>query len=209
MPTTDYIVKNHLEPKLLCNTVLGATEKNLLKKQHNEQRFQTEYTASHDFLTDLPNRMMFDYSISETLAHAKRNKKIFGIMFIDLDEFKRINDSLGHKFGDLLLKQVATRFQSVLREEDLVARLGGDEFGVLIREMKKTEDAGCIAEKLINSLKAPFLLGTEIINVTSSIGIATFPLAGETVSDLMRNADIAMYKAKKTEKNSFQFHSTI
>jgi len=201
----DYIIKKNLDPKLLYKKIFEAIEKKKLENQLNEKTTKTDYMAHHDYLTDIPNRFFFEHTLSRALAHAKRYKKIVGMLFIDLDRFKNINDVLGHKVGDSLLKQVSKRFQSVIREEEMLARLGGDEFGLLIGDMNKIEDAGIVAEKLIHSLEAPFLLDVEKITITSSIGIATYPFAGETVSELMRSADTAMYQAKKAGKNNFKF----
>jgi diguanylate cyclase (GGDEF)-like protein len=204
---SDYIVKKNLDPTLLRKTIVAAIEKKELEKQLSEQISKIEYMAYHDYLTDIPNRLLFEQAVVRALAHAKRYKKLVGLLFIDLDRFKNINDVLGHGTGDSLLQQVTKRFQSAVREEEMVARLGGDEFGVLIGEMSELKAAGFVANNLIDSLKAPFLLDTKTVYVTPSIGIATYPFAGKTVSELMKNADIAMYQAKMAGKNNFQFYT--
>jgi len=196
----DYLTKNSIDSTLLEKTILSAIEKQQLKQQLHEQEVKVNHLAYYDYLTDIPNRVFFEYAVSKALAHAKRYKKIMAILFIDLDRFKTINDVLGHECGDLLLKEVTKRFQQTLREEDTLARLGGDEFGLLITQIDQQEQVELIAKKILQSLKDPFLLAAEKITVTPSIGIAVYPIAGQSVSTLMRSADKAMYQVKKAEK---------
>jgi len=205
---SDYLIKKNLNADLLRKSIIGAIEKFQFEKKLKEQEIKIEHIAYHDYLTDIPNRLLFEHALFRTIIHAKRNNQIFAVMFLDLDQFKNINDTLGHVTGDLLLKQVTFRFQSVVREEDMLARLGGDEFGVLISKINTIEDAGFFAKKLIESLKNPFLLEKEKINITPSIGIAIYPFASETVSGLMQCADKAMYQAKNAGKNTFQFYTS-
>lgn len=204
---SDYIVKKSLNINLLEKSIMNAIEKSQLKNKLAEQEAKLEHMAYYDYLTDLPNRLLFDHTLSLILAMAKRNKKKFAVMVLDLDRFKNVNDTLGHEAGDSLLKQVGTRFQSTRRKEDMIARLGGDEFVLLINDTNTAEDASLVAKKIIDCFKGPFLLGTEKINITSSIGIALYPFAGETASDLLKNADKAMYQAKNAGKNTFQFYT--
>lgn len=203
---SDYIAKKNLNADLLRKSITDAIEKCQLEKKIKKQTMKIDHMAHYDYLTKIPNRQYFSEMLSRTLNSAKRHRRILAVLLLDLDRFKNVNDELGHEMGDLLLKQAARRFQSTLRGEDILARLGGDEFIILLGEINKREDAELVAQKLIFSLKEPFLLGNETVSITSSIGIATYPFAGETVVDLIRSADQAMYKAKKVGKNNFQFY---
>jgi diguanylate cyclase (GGDEF)-like protein len=180
----------------------------LLKKQLKEKEAKIEYLAHHDTLTDTPNRLLFNATLTREIEQAKRYKRLFAVLYLDLDRFKNINDSLGHTAGDSLLQQVSQRFKSVMRGEDMLARLGGDEFAVLISNINKIEDAILCAQKLIDILKNSFIVDGEKIHITSSIGIATYPASGETIEELMRNADIAMYQAKYDGKNIFKLYTS-
>lgn len=164
------------------------------------------YQAYHDVLTDLPNRALFRDRLELALAHAKRNELELGLMFIDLDRFKIINDSLGHLKGDELLRQVATRLKQCLRKGDTIARLGGDEFVVLLPELREREFATVVAEKFLQALSAAFFVDGTELHTSASIGIAVFPGDGEKIDDLIRHADIAMYKVKADGKNGYSFY---
>ncbi len=201
---SDYIVKKNLNPELLKKSISAAIEKLQLQKLVKEHETKIQYIAYHDYLTGTPNRLLFADTLKRTLAGAKRNKKMFAVIMLDLDHFKNINDTLGHEEGDSLLRQATQRFQSVLREEDMLARLGGDEFAVLISEMKQNEEADRCATRILDSLKESFILANKTIGITASIGIAIYPLAGENTSDLMRNADKAMYQAKNAGRNTIR-----
>jgi diguanylate cyclase (GGDEF)-like protein/PAS domain S-box-containing protein len=159
--------------------------------------------ALYDHLTKLPNRLLFEKTISQSLARSRRNNKLMALMFLDLDHFKDINDRLGHDVGDLLLKGVSDRLISCIRETDTVARLGGDEFAIILDELSVTEDAAAIAEKIINALVPPFYLNGNEVNATTSIGIAVYPMSGDTIQTLTKNADIAMYQAKQSGRNNY------
>lgn len=166
------------------------------------------HIAYHDYLTGLPNRLYFEHALTKALAYAKRHQKMFGILFFDLDEFKIINDTCGHDAGDALLKQIANRIKSMLREEDMLARMGGDEFTILINDINAENEAGIIAQKLLRTMHMPMSLGTQEKYVTLSIGIAIYPFAGNTTTELLKAADTAMYQVKKTGKNNFGFYIT-
>ena len=166
---------------------------------------QLTHLALYDHLTQLPNRLLFEKTISQSLARAKRHNKNMALMFLDLDHFKDINDRLGHDVGDLLLKGVASRLLHCVRETDTVARLGGDEFAIILDELVSNEDAGLIAEKIIFSLGPPFSLNNNEVFVSTSIGIAIYPISGETAVSLTKNADIAMYQAKQTGRDQYCF----
>lgn len=167
------------------------------------------YIANHDALTGLPNRILLYDRISESLETAKSNNQILALMFLDLDGFKQINDTLGHAIGDLLLQAVAKRLTGCLRTSDTVARLGGDEFVVLLPAIPDTNNVTQVARKILSTLSQAFAISGETLSVTTSIGIALFPADGDRLESLMERADEAMYHAKKTGKNRFAFADRI
>ncbi|MBC7501113.1 MAG: EAL domain-containing protein [Herminiimonas sp.] len=182
-----------------------------ISREITEQKIAEErirYLASHDALTALPNRLMFSHLLNVLLETSKRYVRHFAVLFIDLDRFKFINDTLGHEAGDSLLKEIAARFKQNLRASDVIARLGGDEFVVLIQEMGNHEQVAAIARKLLSAAIRPIELMGQECRVTASIGIAVYPEDGVDEQALMKNADIAMYHAKEEGKNNFQFYST-
>ena len=167
-----------------------------------------QHLATHDSLTGLPNRAMFNQLLSHALSSAQRHERMFAVLFIDLDRFKFINDTLGHVAGDQLLQEITERFKKALRASDVIARLGGDEFVVLIEDVKSVDKVRTVARKLLSAaIKPVMLLGREC-RVTASVGIALYPQDGADGQALMKNADIAMYFAKSEGKNNFQFYST-
>lgn len=171
---------------------------------------QLHHQANHDALTGLPNRLLFRDRLSQALAHAKRNSLQLALLFIDLDNFKHINDSMGHEVGDLLLKEVAGRLVTCVREEDTVARLGGDEFTLVLHEVKGERGAVQVARKVLESLARPMNLKDNEVRIGASIGITLYPADGEDLASLLRNADMAMYRAKRQGRNTYQlFTSTM
>jgi diguanylate cyclase (GGDEF)-like protein len=172
-----------------------------------EHARNVEYLAYHDNLTGLPNRALFSRLLYRQIQHAHRYKKQLALMFLDLDRFKEINDSLGHEAGDDLLKKMGRRLGESLRESDLVARLGGDEFIILLPEITEETQVTTVAGKILAAVAKPFTLAEQEFRITISIGIAMFPADGEDEQTLMKNADIAMYHAKEGGKNSFRFYS--
>ncbi len=164
--------------------------------------------AMHDQLTGLPNRASFLESLDRAVRKARRRQGRFSVLFVDLDHFKAVNDTLGHGAGDQLLQSVSERLSSAVRESDLVARLGGDEFVVLIEEHRGPEEVMIVAQKILNFLERPVLLDWREVNISGSVGIASFPDDGDEVETLMKNADAAMYQAKERGRNNFQFYST-
>ncbi len=181
-----------------------SVREDITERKAFEQRLLEQ--ATHDQLTGLPNRFLSIDRLQQMLQHAQRHKKRIGIIYIDLDNFKTVNDSLGHSTGDDLLIQVSTRIWTHLRDEDTLCRLGGDEFMALVPNLvNPVEDLKVIIERVIGSLQAPFDLSGREINVTSSLGIAIYPDDGESVSSLMSNADMAMYEAKRSGRNTFRF----
>ena len=163
--------------------------------------------AMHDTLTGLPNRAMFVESLDRALRKARRRPGRFSVLFVDLDRFKEVNDTLGHAAGDQLLRAVAERLTRAVRQSDLVARLAGDEFVLLIEEHRGPEEVMIVAQKVLSLLERPVLLEWREATVSASIGIASFPDDGEDVDTLVKHADAAMYQAKERGRNNFQFYS--
>lgn len=161
--------------------------------------------AHFDTLTGLANRSLFKERVEQTLLHAKRNYFNFAVMFLDLDKFKNVNDSIGHQIGDMLLKEVAQRLLAPLRKSDTVARMGGDEFEILLSEIANPDDAAIVAEKIITALNEPFYLNEHECRIGVSIGISIFPKDGDTVGLLTKNADMAMYHVKEHGRNRYEF----
>jgi diguanylate cyclase (GGDEF)-like protein/PAS domain S-box-containing protein len=170
---------------------------------------QLNYQAHFDSLTGLPNRMLFEDRLDHSLAVAQRNRQKLAVLFVDLDRFKVINDTLGHHTGDLVLQEVARRLQSCIRHTDTVARLGGDEFTLILTELKGVFNTERVAQKLMDALEPPILLPgqNQSLHITPSIGISLYPDDGETAQELLSNADRAMYRAKLQGKNNYQFFS--
>jgi diguanylate cyclase (GGDEF)-like protein/PAS domain S-box-containing protein len=164
------------------------------------------YQAYHDILTDLPNRMLFKDRLGLAVIQAKRKLTELAVMFVDLDRFKLVNDTLGHVKGDELLQQVATRLKDCLRRGDTLARQGGDEFTIVLPELRDREDAKAIADKFLECLHQPFDLDGHEVHISASIGIAIYPTDGETIDELLRHADIAMYQVKALGKNGHSFY---
>ncbi len=162
------------------------------------------HLAHHDSLTGLPNRLLFLDRLKHELAQARRAKQIVGLLFLDLNGFKPVNDGLGHAIGDLLLKAVAQRLLSSVRASDTIARWGGDEFTVILHDLNRVEGAAVVAQKILHALSQPFFLDGRDVSVTASIGITVYPLDSETVEGLLKNADTAMYRAK-AQANSYEF----
>jgi len=165
------------------------------------------HTALHDSLTNLPNRVLLCDRIGQVVCHANRNQTRVAILFCDLDGFKDINDSLGHQVGDQILKTMAGRFTQCVRGDDTVARIGGDEFIFVLSEVESAEHAGTVAQKILDAISQRIFVGDHEITLSCSIGIALYPTDGEEMEGLVKNADAAMYSAKKRGKNNFQFFS--
>jgi diguanylate cyclase (GGDEF)-like protein len=169
---------------------------------------EIERLAYHDALTDLPNRARFADRLEIALSQARREGHRLAILFLDLDRFKVVNDSLGHKVGDLLLQKVAIRLSQLIRGGDTLARLGGDEFIILLAKIGHDEDAARVAQNVLELFKKPFVLGERELFVSASIGISIFPRHGEDREALVKNADIAMYRAKQEGRDNYQFHTS-
>ena len=166
------------------------------------------FQAYHDLLTKLPNRALLRDRLSLAISQAKRDSESLAVMFLDLDRFKNINDSLGHMIGDELLQQVSTRLKECIREGDTLARFGGDEFTLMLPKLhNEREDASKLAKKITNTLKQPFTVDGHELYVSASIGIAMYPQDGTNIENLIKHADVAMYHVKGQGKNGYQFYS--
>ncbi|QWV99350.1 EAL domain-containing protein [Geomonas nitrogeniifigens] len=166
-----------------------------------------KHQAQHDTLTDLPNRKLFMDFLALELAQARRNRKSLAVLFLDLNHFKQINDTLGHAAGDLLLQSVAQRLKACVRESDTVARIGGDEFNVLMPDLAQPDDVGTVVNKIVGVFQAPFRLEGIEVKVGTSVGISMFPDDGDTCEELLQKADGAMYVAKQNRGSSYQFYN--
>lgn len=176
--------------------------RDITERKQAEQ--ELAYMATHDSLTKLPNRMLFNDRLNLELAHAHRNQKRLAVMLLDLDQFKDVNDTLGHSVGDQLLRAVGDRLTRLVRKSDTVARMGGDEFLLLLPEVAWVEDTAKIAQKVLEAFGEPFVFDAHELHITTSIGIAIFPNDGEDADTLVKNADIAMYSAKERGRNNYQ-----
>lgn len=164
--------------------------------------------SKHDNLTGLPNRSLFLDRLDSAISIAKRNKIVGAVMFLDLDHFKSLNDTFGHRVGDLLLIEVAKRLKSIVRESDTVCRLAGDEFTIILTEIAKSEDAAIVAEKIIKCLNEEYFIENNKIKTSCSLGISIFPVDGLTVDSIIHAADQAMYNVKKDGRNQYRFYSS-
>ena len=201
----------YLEIKLLPHIgdqgkVLGcfAVTTDITEHKLTEERIQR--VAHHDSLTGLPNRLLFNDRLDQAISLAKRDSRQFALLYLDLDKFKPVNDTLGHTAGDELLKGVAARIRHQVRESDTVARVGGDEFTVILPDIARREDAETVAKKIIAALATPFQLGSQkqSVDIGTSIGIAVYPADARDADALVKAADAAMYSAKQVG-SSFRF----
>lgn len=163
------------------------------------------YQAYYDVLTDLPNRVLFKDRLSLALLQAKRKKVGLAVMFVDLDRFKVINDSLGHQLGDELLQQATARLKACLRHSDTLSRFGSDEFNVVLPELDSIQDPTRVAQAFLDALRTPFSLGGQVVHITASIGVSVYPKDGESIDGLLRNADLAMHAKKAEGRNGYKF----
>ncbi|MCK9285101.1 MAG: diguanylate cyclase [Rhodocyclaceae bacterium] len=175
--------------------------------QSRAMALKMSHLARHDFLTDLPNRVLLTERLAQAIGLANRHKKQVALLFIDLDDFKQINDSLGHAVGDLLLQEVADRLVECVRATDTVCRQGGDEFVILLAEIERPEDAANIAKKLLAKFSVPQHVGEHTLSITPSIGISIYPDDGSDADTVMENADTAMYDAKASGRNTYKLFS--
>lgn len=184
------------------------TEKKIIEDELREQKSILAYQAHHDALTTLPNRTLFHDRFEQSIEKAKRNGSKVALLFVDLDHFKEINDSLGHDVGDEILKIVTRRLKASKRESDTLARLGGDEFTIIVEDLHHTQDISSMADKILYSLSQPMNVDDNILYVSCSIGISIYPDDGESPMNLLKYADSAMYKAKEEGRNNFQYYNS-
>lgn len=194
------------EALLQSTRAIGGQIGLFIARKQAEERIR--HLAHYDELTGLPNRSMFSQRLAHAIAQARRSSTQLAVLFIDLDRFKNINDTLGHAAGDTVLKEVAERLRGCLRETDTVGRLSGDEFVVMLEEMPQSMHCAEVAKKILAAVARPFLLDLQEYHLTASVGISTYPTDSEGLQGLLKNADVAMYRAKELGKNNFQFYST-
>jgi diguanylate cyclase (GGDEF)-like protein/PAS domain S-box-containing protein len=188
--------------------VLTFVSQHIASALERKQAAETiRHLAYHDSLTSLPNRMLFRDRFLHALALAHRKKEMLAMLFLDLDRFKKINDTLGHAAGDRLLQAVAERLKKTLREGDTIARLGGDEFMILLSGVKAVEDAAKVAEKILYAIRPAFMIDGHELHITTSIGISLYPYDGQDTDTLVKNADIALYRAKEYGRNNYQLYT--
>ena len=199
----DFISKpfDLIEAKTRIHNML---EVRLLYKQLEHYSRTLESLALHDALTGLPNRRLLMDRLSLAIAHAHRNKSTMAVMYLDLDGFKQINDTLGHDAGDTLLRMVADRLVAAVRQEDTVARMGGDEFVIGLWELSHAEGVAKLVSKVIQAVSQPYNIQDRSVSMTASVGVSIYPMHGKEVETLMKSADLAMFEAKRTGKNDYR-----
>ena len=187
--------------------IRNVTEQKQVQEALVQEKRKFDFLAHHDILTNLPNRTLFHEIFEELLINAKKDNKQIALLFIDLDHFKEINDSLGHEIGDEVLKIVTLRLQEILKEKDTLSRLGGDEFTIILKEIKKHQDASIVAKRVLKALNTPIVIDSNTLYISSSIGISIFPNDGISATNLIKYADSAMYKAKEEGRDNYQYYN--
>ncbi|MDO3377581.1 putative bifunctional diguanylate cyclase/phosphodiesterase [Geoalkalibacter halelectricus] len=190
----------------IIQTARDITERLRVEETLRENQNRLDYLAHHDPLTNLPNRLRFNTRLQHAMGRARETRRQVALLFLDLDRFKNINDSLGHELGDQVLREVAGRLRTCLRASDTVARLGGDEFVVILEGIEDLNAVALVARNILRNLSRPFQVGPHDLYVTSSIGISLFPGDAQSVEGLMKHADVAMYRAKEEGRNNYQFY---
>lgn len=183
--------------------IRNMLEVRLLYMRLEKSNQALEFLALHDVLTGLPNRRLLLDRLSLAIAHARRNKNMMAVMYLDLDLFKEVNDSLGHDAGDAVLTEVGKRLQGAVRQEDTVARLGGDEFVIVLSEIKEVDTINLLATKVVAAVSQPYRFKGAEVNMTASVGASIYPTHGETAEVLIKRADVALYEAKHAGRNNY------
>lgn len=197
-----YVDINSSRISIAGKTYLMGIFRDITERKQTEEKIR--HIAFHDPLTNLPNRLLFNDRLNLAIAHARRTKEKLAIMFLDVDRFKTINDTMGHAFGDRVLSAVAKKLRKCVHEDDTVARLGGDEFSLLLPGITRREDLRDIAGKILDIFKHQWVISGQVLYVTASIGVALYPDNGEDAETLLKNADVAMYDAKEGGRNNYQ-----
>lgn len=210
LPNNDLLYLK-LQGKLLENTndtvpIISGVMQDISELKESQKKLI--HVAHHDALTNLPNRVLFTQRLERSIQRADRNGNKIALLFIDLNRFKQVNDSLGHEVGDFLLKEVAERFSAVTQKADIVARFGGDEFAILLDSIDNLDKIPVFVNRFQKLFNDAFYINDEVIYIGSSVGISIYPDNGRDSSDLLRNADTAMYQAKKSEQDNFYFYSS-
>ncbi|MCU0543282.1 MAG: diguanylate cyclase [Oscillatoriaceae cyanobacterium Prado104] len=200
-------IEYYLRPQQLMGEIVGKIWSFRDLTQEKQKAAIAQHQALHDALTNLPNRILFNQKFASSLSDAANNSKLIAVMFLDLDRFKQVNDTLGHLVGDLLLQNVVQRLIGCLRGTDVLARWGGDEFVIFLPGIRRREDASEIARRLVEVLQPQFCLQGHCVDVTASIGIAIYPDDGTDSNTLLHNADVALYQAKRFGRNNYQYYS--
>lgn len=195
----DCLIRAQITPQLLSRAARYALER--VRTQE-----QLLYVAQYDSVTELPNRVLFRDRLTQALLHAQRNSTRLAVMFLDLDYFKSVNDMLGHDAGDQLLREVSSRIKAQIRKGDTLARMGGDEFTIILEDMQDISDAGTVSQKIIDAMSRAFVLQGEEFFITTSIGIAAYPLCGIEPAQLIKNADAALYHAKDNGRGCYRYY---
>jgi len=208
----DHVIKGQVDARGLLRVIRYARERKVMqeallveKERAQLTAIKMTHSAQHDSLTGLPNRTLFNDRLTQAIAMARRNRKNIAVLFLDLDGFKHINDSLGHSVGDKLLQSIARRLVDCVRRSDTVSRQGGDEFVVLLAEVEHSEDAAVTARRMLESVAAAHSIDLHDLHITTSIGVSVFPDDGLEAELLIRNADTAMYQAKENGRQNYQF----
>ena len=194
-------------PEHACQcAVVDITKRKQAENELTQTKDDLDHLAHHDALTGLPNRLLFQDRLQQAILRSVRSKKLGALAFLDLDHFKKINDSLGHQVGDEILRQVATRLQQCIRHEDTVCRIGGDEFTVILENVSSLEHVSQISKKLIDTFHRPFYVFGNELHLKTSIGLSLFPRDSNDAQEIIKAADIAMYEAKAEGRNNFKLY---
>jgi diguanylate cyclase len=203
----DFLLKKELSERHLTKALVHAQARHALNTKLIDSHRRLKYLVENDPMTGLSNRYFFEEHLRGAIQRAHRLNFQLGLIYLDLDNFKLINDSLGHESGDQLLKQVALRLLSVVREGDVVCRLGGDEFAIIVHDLETETSVGALAQRIIENLRTSIIINSTEHFITCSIGIATYPNCATTAEDMQKHADLAMYQVKREGRNGFHFFS--